>query len=64
MRIVQTEGSRQVSREVKHCNLQMVIAVGFKINSDRAEQFRKWNNKIAKDYTIQGWVADNENRGR
>jgi len=59
-RIVQTEGSRQVSREVKHYNLQMIIAVGFKINSDRAVQFRKWVNKIAKDYTIQGWVMDDD----
>ncbi|NLI92790.1 MAG: virulence RhuM family protein [Peptococcaceae bacterium] len=59
-RIVQTEGSRQVNREVKHYNLQMIIAVGFKINSDRAVQFRKWVNKIAKDYTIQGWVMDDE----
>jgi len=59
-RIVQTEGTRQVSREVKHYNLQMIIAVGFKINSDRAVQFRKWVNKIAKDYTIQGWVMDDE----
>jgi len=38
----------------------MIIAVGFKINSDRAVQFRKWVNKIAKDYTIQGWVMDDE----
>ncbi|MBA1334732.1 MAG: putative DNA-binding protein in cluster with Type I restriction-modification system [Firmicutes bacterium] len=59
-RIVQLEGSREVSREVKHYNLQMIIAVGFKINSDRAVQFRKWVNKIAKDYTIQGWVIDDD----
>jgi len=59
-RIVQNEGSRQVNREVKHYNLQMIIAVGFKANSERAVQFRKWINKIAKDYTIQGWVMDKE----
>ena len=59
-RIVQTEGSRQVSRNVKHYSLQMIIAVGFKVNSDRAVQFRKWVNKIAKDYTIQGWVMDDD----
>lgn len=59
-RIVQTEGSRQVTREVKHYNLQMIIAIGFKINSERAVQFRKWVNKIAKDYTIQGWVMDDD----
>lgn len=43
-RIVQTEGSRQVSRDVLHYNLQMIIAVGFKVNNDRAVQFRKWAN--------------------
>ena len=51
-RIVQTEGSRQVTRDTKHYNLQMIIAVGFKVNSERAVQFRKWVNQIAKDYTI------------
>ena len=59
-RIVQTEGSRQVTRDTKHCNLQMIIAVGFKVNSERAVQFRKWVNQIAKDYTIKGWVMDDE----
>lgn len=59
-RIVQTEGSRQVTRDTKHYNLQMVIAVGFKVNSERAVQFRKWVNQIAKDYTIKGWVMDDE----
>ncbi len=44
----------------KHYNLQAVIAVGFKVNSERAVQFRKWVNRIAKDYTIQGWVMDDE----
>ena len=59
-RIVQTEGSRQVTRDTKHYSLQMIIAVGFKINSERAVQFRKWVNQIAKDYTIKGWVMDDE----
>ena len=59
-RIVQTEGSRQVARDIKHYNLQMIIAVGFKVNSERAVQFRKWVNQIAKDYTIKGWVMDDE----
>lgn len=44
----------------KHYNLQMIIAVGFKVNSERAVQFRKWVNQIAKDYTIKGWVMDDE----
>ena len=59
-RIVQTEGTRQVAREVKHYSLQMIIAVGFKVNNERAVQFRKWANAIVKDYTIQGWVMDSE----
>ena len=52
-RIVQTEGNRQVSREVIHYNLQMIIAVGFKVNNERAVQFRKWANTIVKDFTIK-----------
>ena len=59
-RIVQTEGTRQVSRDVEHYNLQMIIAVGFKVNSERAVQFRKWVNQIAKDYTIKGWALDSD----
>ena len=59
-RIVQSEGARQVSREVNHYSLQMIIAVGFKVNSERAVQFRKWVNQIAKEYTIKGWVMDDE----
>ncbi|MBQ8464600.1 MAG: virulence RhuM family protein [Alphaproteobacteria bacterium] len=58
--IVQTEGNRQVTRDIKHYNLQMIIAVGFKVNNERAVQFRKWANQIVKDYTIQGWVMDVE----
>ena len=59
-RIVQTEGSRQVTRDTKHYSPQMIIAIGFKVNSERAVQFRKWVNQIAKDYTIKGWVMDDE----
>lgn len=57
---VQTEGSRQVSRSLDHYNLQMIIAVGFKVNNQRAVQFRKWAGQIVKDYTIQGWTMDKE----
>lgn len=41
-----------------HYNLQMTIAVGFKVNNDRAVQFRKWAGQIVKDHTIQGWTMD------
>ena len=43
-----------------HYSLEMIIDVGFKVNSERAVQFRKWVNQIAKDYTIKGWVMDVE----
>ena len=59
-RIVQSEGVRNVARDVKHYNLQMIIAVGFKVNNERAVQFRKWANHIVKDYTIKGWAIDEE----
>ena len=59
-RIVQTEGERQVSREVNHYNLQMIIAVGFKVNNQRAVRFRAWANQIVETYTIKGWVMDSE----
>jgi len=59
-RIVQNEGKRQVNREVMHYNLQLIVAVGFKINNQRAVQFRKWAGQIVKDHTIQGWTMDSE----
>ena len=58
--IVQTEGNREVQREIEHYSLQAIIAVGFKIENERAVQFRKWANQIVKDYTIQGWTMDVE----
>src|SRR5574344_784765 len=48
------------SYDTKHYNLQMIIAVGFKVNSERAVQFRKWVNQVASEYTIKGWVMDDE----
>ena len=57
-RIVQAEGTRQVNRELTHYNLQLIVAVGFKVNNQRAVQFRKWEGQIVKDHTIQGWTMD------
>ena len=54
-RITATDGKNY---ETNHYGLQMVMSVGFKVNSERATQFRKWVGQIAKDYTIQGWVMD------
>ena len=48
------------SYNTNHYNLQAIIAVGFKVNNDRAVQFRKWANGIVKDYTIQGWAMDSD----
>jgi len=48
------------SYNTNHYNLQAIIAVGFKVNSDRAVQFRKWSGQIVKDYTIQGWTMDSD----
>jgi hypothetical protein len=58
--IVQKEGQREVKRNIDHYNLQAIISVGFKIENDRAVQFRKWARQIVKDYTIQGWTMDSE----
>ena len=48
------------SYNTKHYNLQAIISVGFKVNNERAVQFRKWANRIVKDYTIKGWAMDDE----
>ena len=57
---VQNEGNRNVSRDVVHYNLQMIISLGFKVDNERAVQFRKWANLIVKEYTIKGFAMDNE----
>lgn len=56
-RITASDGKNYTTN---HYSLEMVIAVGFKVNSERAVQFRKWVNQIAKDYTIKGWAIDDE----
>ena len=57
---VQTEGNRQISRKQDHYSLQMIIAVGFKVNNQRAVRFRVWANQIVEQYTIKGWAMDEE----
>jgi hypothetical protein len=59
-RIVQTEGSRKVERDVEHYSLEAIIAIGFKVNSERAIEFRRWANKILKDFSTRGYVLDSE----
>ncbi len=59
-RIVQTEGNREVTREVACCNLDAIIAVGYRVNSFQATQFRIWATKTLKEYIIKGFVLDDE----
>ena len=58
IRIFRITAGDNKTYSVNHYSLQMVIAVGFKVNSERAVQFRKWVNTIAGEYTIKGWVMD------
>jgi len=60
-RIVQQEGKRQVSREIEHYNLDMIISVGYRVNSVRGTQFRIWATQRLKDYLVKGY-AINEKR--
>ena len=62
--IVQSEGRREVRRDVEHYNLQAIIAVGYKVNSERAVQFRKWATTIIQEYTIKGFSMDDERMKR
>ena len=57
-RIVQTEGKRQVSREVDFYNLDAIISVGYRVNSVRATQFRQWATQTLREYAIKGYVLD------
>jgi len=59
--VVQTEGKRQVSRKIKHYNLDAVLSVGYRVNSKRGTQFRQWATQKLKDYLVQGY-AINEKR--
>src|SRR5690554_6221160 len=60
-RIVRQEGKRQVSREIEHYNLDMIISVGYRVNSKRGTQFRMWATQRLKDYLVKGY-AINEKR--
>lgn len=60
-RTVQLEGKRQVSREIEFFNLDVIISVGYRVNSHRGVEFRQWATKRLKDYLIEG-VAINEKR--
>jgi hypothetical protein len=55
---LQREGSRQVLREVKYYNLDMIISVGFRVNSINATRFRQWANRVLKDYLLHGYAVN------
>ena len=55
---VRQEGDRQVSRTIEYYNLDMIIAVGYRVNSKRATEFRQWATAILRDYAIRGYVID------
>ena len=55
---VQTEGKRQVTRTVPYFNLDMIISVGYRVNSKRGIKFRQWANRILKDYLVKGYAVN------
>lgn len=57
-RIVQKEGNRDISRDVEHYSLEGIIAIGFRINSEKATNFRRWANQVLKNFAIRGYVLD------
>jgi hypothetical protein len=59
-RTVQTEGNREVTREVEHYNLDMVLALGFRVRSPMATRFRQWAADKLKEYIVKGFVLDDE----
>ena len=59
-RIVQMEGNRKVSRDVKHYNLDMILSVGYRVNSKKATKFRQWATKVLKQYIINGYAINSE----
>lgn len=59
-RIVQKEGNREVTRNIEFYNLEAIIAVGFRVHSRRATQFRQWAVSVLKDFAIRGYVLDKD----
>ncbi|MBD1549596.1 virulence RhuM family protein [Roseibium aggregatum] len=59
-RIVQTEGARQVEREVDTYNLDVILSVGYRVRSPRGTQFRRWATTVLKDYLVKGFVMDDD----
>jgi len=60
IRVVQTEGNRQVKREIEYYNLDVIISVGYRVNSTEATAFRKWATNVLREYLIKGFALDDE----
>ena len=60
LEIVQQEGKRTIYRKVSHYNLDMILSVGYRVNSKNATQFRIWANKVLKDYIIKGYAVNDD----
>lgn len=58
MEIVQTEGKRKIIRNVSIYSLDMIISVGYRVNSQKATRFRQWATKVLKDYTVKGYAIN------
>ncbi len=56
--VVQKEGTREVTRKLKYYNLDAVISVGYRVNSDKAIQFRRWATNILKEFSKKGYIID------
>ena len=59
-RIVRIEGKREVAREISHYSLQAILAVGFRVRSQRGTQFRQWANERLSEYLVKGFAMDDE----
>lgn len=58
--VVQTEGSRKISRQIKHYNLDAVISVGYRVSSVKATQFRIWATRVLREHLAQGWTLNRQ----
>ena len=56
--VVQKEGNREINRKLKYYNLDAVISVGYRVNSDRAIQFRRWATNVLKEFSKKGYIID------
>ena len=57
---VQTEGNREVTREIEYYNLDMIISVGYRVKSQRGVEFRRWANSVLKEYILKGYAVNDK----